>query len=72
MKTKRKVKLENFSTFSGGGTFFSATSMVAQELKKKTPKKTNPSCLNDFKRSLFKKILNSENLLMLEFCRSLL
>jgi len=48
-------RLENFSTFSGGGTFFSATSTVAQELKKKIPKKTNPSCLNDFKGSLLRK-----------------
>jgi len=51
------LRIENFSTFSGGGTFFSATSTVAQELRKKTPKKMNPSCLNDFKGSLLKKNL---------------
>jgi hypothetical protein len=50
------LRIENLSTFSGGGTFFSATSTVAQELKKKAPKKINPSCLNDFKDSLSEKL----------------
>jgi hypothetical protein len=50
------LRIENLSTLSGGGTFFSATSTVAQELKKKTPKKIKPSCLSDFKNSLSEKI----------------
>jgi hypothetical protein len=49
------LRIENLSTFSGGGIFFSATSTVAQELRKKTPKKMNPSCLSDFKGSFSRK-----------------